>query len=277
MKLGFLTIILLVLTIACEKVEMNAWDQVKLPGSYSDSHILSIDIKDKEILLGTYGRGALFTTDNGQNWVSYDTTKGLSWDFIMGGAWDKNYFILATLGDGVNISEDKGKTWKRYGFDFFKLEYLYTVGVKIQNGKRYVPTADGLVVFDNIQNWQGLTEKNGLPSQYIYKMKISGDTIAIGTLHGFSISTDLGANWKNSSPNGKYTAEKSSACKVRAVEFAGNNIYAGCDDGLYYSPDFGSTWQQIGQNNLKSNFIHDLVWDQDGNLMDCDIQRNHQI
>ncbi len=106
---------------------MESWRQASLNKGYEDSHILSIDIKGEEILLGTYGRGALLSRDDGQNWTVFDTSKGLSWNFVLGGAWDGDYIVLAMLGDGVNISADGGVKWNRYGFNFFGIsaEILY--------------------------------------------------------------------------------------------------------------------------------------------------------
>ncbi len=256
---------IVIMIISCGQ-EMNSWQRVNLPEGYSDSHILSIDVKDDGILLGTFGGGALFSDDGGANWAVYDTGNGLSWNFILGGDWKDNYMILATLGDGLNISEDGGKSWERYGYNFFGIEYLYTVGAKISNRIKYIPTADGLVMFDSIADWRAITDKEGLSSQYIYDMKVEGDTVALGTLHGFSISYDSGKNWKNYSPNDQFSANGNPACKVRAVEFEGEKLFAGCDDGLYYSSDSGTSWQRLGKDILASQYIHDLVIDSDNNL-----------
>ena len=252
--------------ISCGGREMLSWRRVTLPNQYSDSHILSIDARGDKVLLGTYGRGALFGDSSLSRWTTFDTSSGLSWNFVLGGDWHGDFIILAMLGDGVNISSDGGVNWQRYGYNFFGTEYLYAVGAGIEGGKKYVPTADGLVVFDSIGDWRAITEKEGLASQYIYDMVIKGDTIALGTLHGFSLSGDGGRTWSNFSPNGGFTSAGLPASKVRGVEFAGKTLYAGCDDGLYSSPDNGSSWTRIGEGKLKSEFIHDLHLGPDGSL-----------
>lgn len=257
------------LFLSCGGGKMKNWQQVNLPEGYSDSHILSINARDSLVLLGTYGRGALMSHDAGSTWAVYDTSNGLSWNFILGGDCDGSYYILATLGDGVNISTDGGASWARYGYNYFGIEYLYAVGAIIQDHIKYVPTADGLVVFadmDSIKDWHAITEKEGLASQYLYDIVMRADTVALGSLHGYSISYDKGQTWNNFSPNGKYTPEKLASCKVRAVEFSGNNFYAGCDDGLYMSTDTGQTWNRLGEDKLASEFIHDLVFDKTGKL-----------
>ncbi len=246
---------------------MEIWELVSLSEGYDDSHILSIDIKDKEILLGTYGRGGIFSRNNGELWVPFDTSSGLSWNFVLGGAWDDDFIILALLGDGVNISTDGGVHWERYGYNFFGVEYLYAVDAVIDGGAKYIPTADGLVVFeDSIQAWRAITEKEGLASQYIYDITLRGDMIALGTLHGYSISNDKGNTWRNFSPNGKFVTENLPMCKVRAVEFSGRSLYAGCDDGLFVSHDAGASWNRLGRENLASEFIRDLAFDGKGKL-----------
>ncbi|UCE67161.1 MAG: peptidoglycan DD-metalloendopeptidase family protein, partial [Candidatus Zixiibacteriota bacterium] len=251
---------------SCSKDEMRSWQRYNLPEGFADSHILSIDVKGDSILIGTFGRGALFSDNNGGSWAVFDTGKGLSWNFILGGDWDKKYIILATLGDGLNISTDYGKSWERFGYNFFGIEYLYTVNAKIIKGKKYVPTADGLVIFENIKDWSALDEKSGIGSQYIYDMKIRGDTIALGTLYGLSFSGDGGATWANFSPNDKYSSEHIPDCKVRAVEFAGDRIFAGCDDGLYFSKNGGGAWEKAGDGFLSSPFVRDLLIDGEQNL-----------
>jgi len=244
---------------------MRNWHRVNLPEGYSDSHILSIDVENDGILLGTYGKGAVFNRDNA-GWTVFDTSGGLSWNFILGGDWQDDYIILATLGDGLNISTDSGKSWERFGYNFFGIEYLYTVGAKIFGDTKYVPTADGLVYFDSIATWKSYTEKQGLGSQYIYDMKIKGDTIALGTLHGYSISYNKGKTWKSFSPNGKYGRHKAPDCKVRAVEFSDKTLIAGCDDGLFISTDNGRKWQPLGSSIIDNHYVHDLVIDSENNL-----------
>lgn len=259
MKRLLVVLVSLSLFASCGKVEMNSWQRVNLPEGYSDSHILSIDSVDGGILIGTYGRGALFSRDGGMSWSVYDTSNGLSWNFILGGDRDGDYIVLATLGDGLNVSTDGGENWERYGYNFFGIEYLYTVGARILNGIKYIPTADGLVVFDSISDWRAVTENEGLASQYIYDMNIKGDTIALGSLHGYSISFDGGSTWRNFSPNGRSTSNKKPVCKARAVEFHGDRLFAGCDDGLFVSSDAGKSWEPLGNQNLTSPFIHDVL------------------
>src|SRR3989304_9240353 len=140
MKRIFVVIAVTAAFLNCGRDKMRVWQLVDLPSGFGNSHILSIDIKDDRLLVGTYGRGALLGDSSLANWTVFDITKGLSWDFILGGDWDGDYIILATLGDGVNISEDGGRTWKRYGFNFFGIEYLYAVDAIISAGRKYIPT-----------------------------------------------------------------------------------------------------------------------------------------
>ena len=89
--------------LTCSKDEMKHWTRYNLPERFSNSHILSIDTKGDAILIGTFGYGALFSENGGGDWAVFDTGNGLSWNFILGGDWDGDYLILATLGDGLNI------------------------------------------------------------------------------------------------------------------------------------------------------------------------------
>ena len=266
MKKIIAVLLLSVAISSCSKDEVNNWKRYSLPEGYSDSHILSVDSGGGSILIGTFGKGALFSDNNGESWAVFDTGNGLSWNFILGGDWNGEYIILATLGDGLNISTDNGKNWERYGYNYFGIEYLYTVDAKIINGKKYVPTADGLIIFEDINEWNSLDESDGIGSQYIYDMKIRDNNMALGTLHGFSLSRDGGKTWIAMSPNQKYTAEHVPACKVRAVEFSGEKLFAGCDDGLFYSKNGGKTWEPLGTEYLTSRYVRDLVMNGDQNL-----------
>ena len=279
MKNVLLAIAVLVSLSGCGKKELRYWERIDLGEGLKETHILSVVIKDDEILVGTYGKGALFSKDGGETWTVFekndlDDKSGLSWNYILGGDWDDDYIILATLGDGLNISSDSGITWKRLGYNFFGTEYLYTVGAYIEDGIKYVPTADGIVVFkDDIDPtveyettpFTTIDERQGLASQYIYDMVISGDNMYVGTLHGFSVSTDKGKSWRNFSPNGLYNDDNLAICKVRAVAVKNKTWYAGCDDGLFYSDDNGNNWNNISRG-LPSKFVHDILIDQKGGL-----------
>ena len=267
MKKKFAITLMLLTILACGRQEMKSWQKANLPQGYADSHILSIDISGKQIIIGTYGRGAFISEDDGQSWAVFDTSKGLSWDFILGGVKNGNYIALATLGDGANISTDNGAHWERYGYNFFGVEYLYAVGMKMKDNIRFMPTADGLVEFgDSIKDWRALTEKEGLSSQYLYDIAIDGSTIALGSLHGIAVSYDNGNTWSNFAPNGRQNSAGLPLCKVRAVALHSESIYAGCDDGLFVSRDKGERWTRVGVGELTSDYIHDLVFDKADNL-----------
>ena len=267
------------MTFACSKKEMKYWERINLGEKLTDFHILNITCKGDDILIGTFGKGALFSEDNGQTWHQYKTNdsvdnSGLSWNYIFGGDWDDDYIILATLGDGLNISKDDGNTWQRLGYNFFGVEYLYTVNTVIDDDVKYIATADGIVCFTDDINpdssyekkpYSTIDENQGLASQYIYDMLIDGDNIYIGSLHGFSASFDKGMSWSNFSPSGASTDEGLADCKVRAVAVNGKTWYAGCDNGLFYSSDKGQNWVNISRG-LPSLYVHDILIDKKGNL-----------
>ena len=267
MKSKLLWVLSVAALFSCGKADNMDWQQVLLPDGYSDSHILSISINGEYIIVGTYGGGALYSDDNCKSWAVFDTSKGLSWDFIMGGYRKGNHIALATLGDGINISNDGGAHWDRFGYNFFGVEYLYAVGYAVAGDLNYMPTADGLVLFGNdINKWRALTEREGFSSQYLYDMAIDDQVLALGSLNGISISQDNGQTWKNFAPNGKVSTDKLPLCKVRAVAVRNGIFYAGCDDGLFVSDNNGNSWEELGQDTLQSAYIRDLVFDHSGRL-----------
>lgn len=279
MKKVLIAIAALIFISGCGKKEMKYWERVDLIEDLRAPHVLSIVVKGDEILVGTFGEGALFSKDRGKTWKLFKTNdrddkSGLTWNYILGGDWDGNYIILATLGDGLNISNDGGNTWKRLGYNFFGIEYLYTVGAYIQDKIKYIPTADGIVIFEDdidptadyeTPPFTTIDERQGLASQYIYDMFIDEDNIYVGSLHGFSVSTDKGKSWRNFSPIGAYNDNGLAICKVRAVAVKDKIWYAGCDDGLFYSDDNGENWINISRG-LPSKFVHDILVERKGKL-----------
>jgi len=259
----------------CGKKEMKYWEQIDLGPDLKNAHISCVVTKGNDILIGTSGQGAIFSNKNFRQLKHYIAGDGgLSWGYVLGGDRSGDYILLATMGDGFNISDDGGKSWKRLGYNFFGVEYLYMVGAFIQGGVKYGATADGIVYFKgNIDPdtryekppFSTIDEKQGLASQYLYDMLIDDDDIYVGSLHGFSVSNDKGQSWRNFAPNGKYTNEQLPECKVRAVAIKGEYWYAGCDDGLYYSDDRGETWINI-TNGLPSPYVHDILIDRRGRL-----------
>ncbi len=269
----------LLLISGCGKKEMKYWERVDLAEGLTRSHIMSVVCKGDDLLVGTYGKGALFSEDNGRTWRLFktndqDESAGLSWNYITGGDWKADEIILATAGNGLNISTDKGKTWKKLDYNFFGAEYLYAVNAVIENDTGYFATADGVIYFKGDidpdaeykeQPYNTLDERQGLASQYIYDMVVDKDNIYVGSLRGFSVSTDRGYSWRNFSPDGLFTNDGQSKCKVRAVAVKNKTWYAGCDNGLFYSTDEGLNWVNISRG-LPSTYIHDILIDNDDNL-----------
>jgi len=279
MRKFFFAAVLLAVFTGCGKKEMRYFEKVDLDPAGGDIHVLSIAAEGPQVLVGTFGRGAYFSTDSGNSWRNFSADdqhpdSGLSWDYIMGGVRQNNHIVLATLGDGLNVSTDFGRSWKRFGYNFFGVEYLYTVGIASTGSKIYVPTADGILVFNRLFDsetgidslrYETIDEQNGLASQYLYDLAVDGDRIFAGSLNGFSLSDDGGRTWRNYSPNGKWHADGIAMCKVRAVAVKNNEWYAGCDDGLYISADSGKSWKDIS-DGLPSRFVHDLLIDRHGRL-----------
>jgi murein DD-endopeptidase MepM/ murein hydrolase activator NlpD len=274
MRYMLISIISVILACDISGEALDYWQKIELIPGALGPHVLSVKVKDSEILVGTSGQGAYFSSGNGENWRQFKTSPAndstsLGFDYIIGGDWDDSEIVLATLGDGLNISSDAGTTWKRFGYDYFGVEYLYTVGAIINNGRKFIPTADGIVYFDGsldkksndkIVFFEVIAEKKGLASQYIYDMAITNDSLFVGTLHGFSVSPDLGKSWRNYNPNGMASDKVLALCKTRAVAVDSNFWYAGCDDGLFVSTDQGISWRDISKG-LPSKFVHDILID----------------
>jgi hypothetical protein len=205
MRYSVIVVICFALILGCNSPkELNYWQRIDLIPGDNQPHILSVKVKGSQILVGTYGQGAFYSNDNGKHWRQFKSnpandSTGLGWDYIIGGDWKRDQFVLATLGDGINVSNNGGETWKQFGYNCFGVEYLYAIGAQIQDGVKYIPTADGIVIYERELDdsskghgkpFQVITEDQGLASQYIYDLLVDGRYMYVGSLHGFSYSRD---------------------------------------------------------------------------------------
>ena len=83
------------------------------------------------------------------------------------------------------------------------------------------------------------TTANGLASNDVTDVYVSGSTIYAGTRNGLSISTDGGTNWTNNL-NGSITGS------VTDIYVTGSKIYVGGYRGLKISTDGGANWTDSG-------------------------------
>jgi len=136
-------------------------------------------------------------------------------------------------------STDHGKTWTAFHNG---LPERASAGALLDDGGDLLLGLDygGFYV---LPEGSGTWEKRskGLPEKVdINSIAAREDLLVIGTYHGrIFTSTNRGRNWKPS-------VFAMMGGSVRALQFHGDRLIAGTDNGIYRSADGGRTWRQTG-------------------------------
>lgn len=85
--------------------------------------------------------------------------------------------------------------------------------------------------------WTNYTTANGLGSNYVLDVEVSGSSLYAGTAGGLSVSTDGGTSWTNYT-----TSHGLGANWVSQVVISGSSIYAATNGGLSVSTNGGISW-----------------------------------
>ena len=97
------------------------------------------------------------------------------------------------------------------------------------------------------------TTLNGLGSNIVKSIYVTGGNVYVGTTGGLSISTDGGTTFVN-----KTTSDGLGSNVINAVYVAAGKIYAGTDSGLSISSDAKTFTNKTTANGLGSNNIRDI-------------------
>lgn len=204
----------------------------------------AISTSNNTILTASNG-GVAYSLDAGNHWK----LEGFSYNNQSNSAaiLDKHFFIGMNLQQGLMISHNNGKTWKRNYIEgdtifFSSTEYIiYSVsiyGLAVCNNKIFAATENGLFVSSDF----GETWNSTIFNQMVYVIKSSGLNIALigkddfGIYH-FYVSTDGGLN---------YSISSISNTEIFNFDIAGSRIFAATSTGGYLSEDFGNTWNNLG-------------------------------
>lgn len=221
----------------------SQWTQIS-EGMGSNRNVSSLAGTGNYLFAGCNSGGGVFrSSDNGVSWHSANS--GLSNLNINSLYYYNNILFAGTFGNGIFISTNFGDNWNSASGG---LTDLYVNCIYSSAGLLYAGTSDTLNnsggVFVSVNygaNWNFIG-----PSGFSIKSLLkNGNYLIAGTAYkgnsgGFYRTTNNGVNWilSNSGLPGF-------GIEINHLSADGANIYAGTGNGVYFSNNYGSTWESI--------------------------------
>jgi photosystem II stability/assembly factor-like uncharacterized protein len=237
----------------------------------------------------TYDDGLFVTTDKGETFIK----KGLEEKWVLSVQYIDN-FILACTNHGIFKSEDNGVTWRQTLPDIFAFSLVIKENIILipYKGGYFISTDFGetwkqrydkfpltqfnnvmlinnslmfagldscvYISFDNGDTWENRSK--GLPKANLYVKHIVylEGKLFIGTNYGVFLSSDLGENWY---PRNNGLPKKNiNYIYINAFVSTGKYLFAGLSgDGVYFSSDFGDTWEYTNCTNFGNLVVTSLA------------------
>ncbi len=191
--------------------------------------------------------GVLISNDGGNNWVSAEPGlkyKKVEYLFTTG-----NTVIAATLGDGIHISYDNGKTWKASsGLTCNEVTSLTSSGSRLFAG------TEGGVFRSDDRGISWTLSSAGITRVGVTALVSVGDIIYAGTeKNGVYFSRDNGSTWMQAVAG--LTGKR--ICSIAAN---GSSVFAGTDSmGIFRKQHNGSAWEGVGGGIVKTMPVVDLT------------------
>lgn len=221
----------------------NTWDAKN--NGLSDLHIISMCTSGTSVYAGGYG-SVHKTSDYGDNWSS--TNAGIPFNEVNTIVASGTNVFIGTY-SGVSRSFDGGTTWSASNTGLSSTDVrsitisetndiyaaIYNVGVfmSTNNGSNWTNISNGFV---------GISYVNCLAASDIY---------IIAGLNDFNppviTSNDYGTTWKVGS-NGLF------GHTVNTLRTIGNSVFAGLNDGVFYTNNNGDDWIDMSQG-LPANSV----------------------
>jgi photosystem II stability/assembly factor-like uncharacterized protein len=244
----------------------NGKNWIQINNSISDFNPTNILINSTgEIFVASLPNGIYKSTNNGDTWVLKDS--GFTNAYIPKLRQNSLGHIFAiTHYDGIYHSIDSGESWIRLN-DLF--EDARPFNFTVSNDDIFVSEISGGVFrsTDNGNSWDEVS--NGLPGYYhFYNGMISSlnGYIFIWNADGIYRSSNKGENWV------EITCRE--IARIRSFVFSSDDeVFAGTDEGMFYSNDYGDSWREINDGFKTINpSVRSIVISQSGNIFAGTIQ-----
>jgi photosystem II stability/assembly factor-like uncharacterized protein len=304
------TICLIALFIILNKTVHAQWQKTAGPAGMNVNTFYQ---RGDVLFAGTTPRGVFKSSDHGVTWVA--ANNGITERNVFS-LTANSQFLFAGTDSGVFRSPDNGVTWQRANFG---IESKFVYSFLFANGFLFAGTSGGLYKSSN--NGASWTDANGsaLNSSIIHDITFSAPHLIASADNLIFYSDDNGNSWNYNSRspfilgnnpsfftngdsiiitsgpvifrsfdggiNWGRSINVSTDATIDGIVTAGKYIVAGTPSGLFYSPNFGASWQSIAAHGIRhgkyfdhkfyrsgSNFL--LAYDEIGIGYSSDSGRN---
>ncbi|NOK58450.1 MAG: hypothetical protein GFH27_549279n256 [Chloroflexi bacterium AL-W] len=195
--------------------------------------------QDRVVLAGTLNDGVLRSSDGGRNWrlANFGLHDFAILAMVVAPVWQEREVAFLITAEGIYRSPNGGRAWKRV-FGDIAPQMLAISSNFASDGTVYVSDEQDTLYHstDSGKTWQPVDETNSVPTG-INSLWCGTTTLIAGTQNGsIHRSSNAGQTWS-------CIAELPGA--VLTLAETKGALYAGLyDDGIAFSVDQGTTWQQ---------------------------------
>ncbi len=217
----------------------QSWDKVWI-GNNNNSNIgvrKMIFNSNKDILVSTYDRGILYSSDAGLNWQV--TNNG-------GGEQIANTQSGIMLSSAFAKSLDSGKTWISFSVPWVTGWHHTTSMVSVVD-TIFIALDDSILCTKDFGNTWIKYGNRILGSQRINQIIFMNENqIIVGADNGVYFSSDKGNTWQS-----RNTGLVNTSKKINNLIMQNDSIYACTSSGIYYTTDYGNQWSHFNNYNFQ--------------------------
>jgi photosystem II stability/assembly factor-like uncharacterized protein len=222
----------------------GTWTRMNLGLTYDYVRAMAVD--ENHIYAGAVMGKVCISTDDGNSWTLVETGLPFGTD-IQSMTLRGNTIYAGTYNGGVTLSTDNGLSWKQVNNG---LSSLIVNKIAVKENKIFAATEGGVFLStNNGASWTAINK--GIKNLVVTSVVETGGKLIAGTNgNGLFISRDKGNSW--APLNLGLTDFEAHFFNVTAK---GTNVFAGSQDGLFYSNDSGTTWKKASFNQSYSYSI----------------------
>lgn len=212
------------------------WIKSLLPGTTSNSAILSMLCNGTNIFAGVNSSGVYISGDNGQSWSATASIGSPVYAL----AANSSYVFAGTSNQGMRRSSNNGTSWTTINTGLPTIGEKSIRAITISGTNIFIGTIRGVFISTNDgTNWAAANGGTGSPGYgQVRSITVKGDTLFAAGSSGVIRSFNKGINWQ-------MVTTTTGIGSANALCFNGTDLYAGGTGGIYKSSDWGETWTSM--------------------------------